>query len=161
MSLIISPAPPTSISGKFNHGPANSLRSDASDARDDLREEARLEVAVPRRCTCKCKKFNAVNLLCQPPGLEVCVCSSDIGDRSRSFFILFNNSNFIVQFLDCADWLTECSPQILSPRILQDSGRFVFSFPNSGRRYNLQFFACWELFFEFHIHLFLQNNQYG
>lgn len=90
MSLSTSPAPPTSINGKLSHGPANSLKSDASDARDDLRDDARLEVAVPRRCTCKCKKFNADNLLCQPPGLDVCVCSSscDNGERSRSFFIL-------------------------------------------------------------------------
>lgn len=159
MSLIISPAPPTSISGKFSHGPANSLRSDASDARDDLREEARLEVAVPRRCTCKCKKFNAENLLCQPPGLEVCVCSSDIGDRSRSFFILFNDHQF--EFLaNYCSWLIKCSPQILSPCILQDSRRFVFSLPNSGRRHDLQFFSCGELFLEFHVHLFLRNNRY-
>lgn len=91
MSRSISLAPPTSINGKFNHGPANSLKSDASEARDDLRDEARLDVAVPRRCTCRCKKFKADNLLCQPPGLDVCVCSSscDNGDRSRSFFNLF------------------------------------------------------------------------
>lgn len=49
MSLSTSPAPPTSISGKLSHGPANSLKSDASDALDDLRDEARLDVAVPRR----------------------------------------------------------------------------------------------------------------
>lgn len=87
LSLTISPAPPTSISGKFSHGPASSLKSEASEALDDLRDEARLDVAVPRLCTCRCRKFNADNLVCQPPGLDVCVCSSscDSGERSLSF----------------------------------------------------------------------------
>lgn len=85
----MSPAPPININGMLSHGPANSLKSDASEALDDLRDEARLDVAVPRRCTCKC--INADSLLCHPPGLDVCVCSSscDSGDRSRSFFNLF------------------------------------------------------------------------
>lgn len=91
ISFSTSFAPPTSINGRLSHGPANSLKSDASDALDDLRDDARDDVAVPRRCTCKCRKFNAESLACQPPGLDVCVCSSscDNGERSRSFFILF------------------------------------------------------------------------
>lgn len=87
-------APPTNINGKLSQGPANSLKSDASDARDDLRDDARDEVAVPR-LGCKCRKFSAESLACQPPpGLEVWVCSSscDNGERSRSFFILLELS---------------------------------------------------------------------
>lgn len=52
ISLTTSSAPETSIRGRFNQGPASSLRSDASEARDDFRDEARLEQAVPRRLTC-------------------------------------------------------------------------------------------------------------
>lgn len=48
-SFKTSPAPPTNINGKLSHGPASSLKSDASDAREDFRDEARLDVAVPRR----------------------------------------------------------------------------------------------------------------
>lgn len=70
-------------SGKFNHGPPNSLRSLASDALEDLREDARLP-----RCTCK----NADRRLCQPPpGEDVCVISStSSASLSFSFFRLYN-----------------------------------------------------------------------
>lgn len=52
ISLTTSSAPETSINGRLSQGPANSLRSEASEAREDLRDEARLEQAVPRRLTC-------------------------------------------------------------------------------------------------------------
>lgn len=51
ISLTTSSAPDTSIRGRFNQGPANSLMSEASEAREDLRDEARLEHWVPRRET--------------------------------------------------------------------------------------------------------------
>lgn len=53
MSFTSSSAPDTNISGKFNQGPANSLRSDASEALEDFLDDARLEQPVPRRLTCK------------------------------------------------------------------------------------------------------------
>lgn len=59
ISLTSSSAPDTNMSGRFNHGPASSLRSDASEALDDFRDDARLEQAVPRRLTDKWRKFNA------------------------------------------------------------------------------------------------------
>lgn len=70
-------------SGKLSHGPPNSLRSLASDALEDLREDARLP-----RCTCR----NADRRLCQPPpGDDVCVISStSSASRSFSFFRLCN-----------------------------------------------------------------------
>lgn len=52
MSLTTSSAPETSIRGRLSQGPASSLRSEASEARDDFLEEARLLQAVPRRLTC-------------------------------------------------------------------------------------------------------------
>lgn len=42
-SLTSSLVPGTNIKGKFNHGPANSLISEASDALDDFRDEHLLE----------------------------------------------------------------------------------------------------------------------
>lgn len=56
ISLTTSSAPETSINGRLSQGPANSLRSEASEAREDLRDEARLEQAVPRRLTCNVKE---------------------------------------------------------------------------------------------------------
>lgn len=53
ISLTSSSAPDTNISGKFSQGPANSLRSDASEALEDFRDDARLEQPVPRRLTWK------------------------------------------------------------------------------------------------------------
>lgn len=68
-------------SGKFSHGPPNSLRSLASDALEDLRDDARLP-----RCTCR----NADKRLCQPPpGDDVWVISStSSASCSFSFFLL-------------------------------------------------------------------------
>lgn len=70
--------------GRFNQGPPSSLMSLASEALEDLRDEARLP-----RWTCR----NAERRPCQPPGEDVCVVSSSTsnGSRSRSCFSLNNN----------------------------------------------------------------------
>lgn len=44
MSFIKSPVPGTIIIGRFNHGPANSLRSEPSEARELFLDEQRLDV---------------------------------------------------------------------------------------------------------------------
>lgn len=43
-SFTKSPVPGTIIIGKFNHGPANSLKSDPSEARELFLDEQRLDV---------------------------------------------------------------------------------------------------------------------
>lgn len=76
--------------GKFSHGPPNSLRSLASEAREDLREDARLP-----RCTCK----NADKRPCQPPGDDVCVVSSSHSISSLSFsFLRLKQTKIFSQF---------------------------------------------------------------
>lgn len=48
-SFIMSPVPGTIIIGKFNHGPANSLKSDPSEARELFLDEHLLDVREHRR----------------------------------------------------------------------------------------------------------------
>lgn len=65
MSLTSSSAPDTNISGKFSQGPANSLKSDASDALEDLRDDARLEQPVPLRLTWNVNDFISIMVVKQ------------------------------------------------------------------------------------------------
>lgn len=74
-----------SSKGRFSHGPPNSLRSLASEAREDLREEARLP-----RCTCR----KAERRPCQPPGDDVWVTSSSKSSFSLSRFLLWRKMMF-------------------------------------------------------------------
>lgn len=90
-------APDNSSNGKLSHGPPRSLMSLASEALEDLRDEARLP-----RWTCR----NADRRPCQPPGDEVWVVSSSTssGSFSRSLFSLREENcieiiNYNVEFL--------------------------------------------------------------
>jgi hypothetical protein len=56
MSLTISPVPGIIMIGKFNQGPASSLRSDPSEARELFLDEQRLDVREHRRFIYKVRK---------------------------------------------------------------------------------------------------------
>lgn len=71
--------PVSSSRGRLSHIEPNSDMSEASLARDDLRDDA-----LDPRCTCR----NADSFPCQPPGLELCVFSSSASACSCSFFRL-------------------------------------------------------------------------
>lgn len=98
--------PDRNNSGKFNHAPPSSDSSLASEAREDLRDEARLP-----RWTWR----NADRRLCHPPpGLDVCVISSSKsrGSLSLSRFNLppeqNNLCNVVFLFTSLKRW--KCIP---------------------------------------------------
>lgn len=116
-------APDSSRRGRFNQGPPSSLRSLASEAREDFLEEARLP-----RCTCK----NADNLPCQPPpGEEVWVVSSaSSASRSRSFFLLEEERINCQKLIKLKLWLAVISTYFLTEKLIQNrwncTNKYIF-----------------------------------